>query len=76
MNFFRYFLVLIFGAMGVLSVFRGLERLIYGGGEGPLAMQLGMGLGFLMFAVRILRSARTVRRVPAVAREKSPSIRE
>ncbi|QDE84887.1 hypothetical protein BHS07_26955 [Myxococcus xanthus] len=75
MAIFWYLLVTLLGALGTLSVLRVLERLVFGGGSGPLLVQAGMGLGLLMLAKRALDKARASRRParPAGSSDPNPS---
>ena len=59
---FWYLVFLLSGALGALGILRAFERLIFGGGQGPLTMQFGFGLGLLILAAQALRKARDVRR--------------
>lgn len=62
MKAFWYLMTVLFGALGALSLLRVLEQLVFEGGKGPLAMQAGMGVGFVMLAGKALAKARAPRR--------------
>ncbi|GEM_PF-3205959 len=58
MRFLWYFFAFVCGTLGLLSTLRSLERMIYGGGSGSMAMQAMFGLGFVMLAIQAWRKAR------------------
>jgi len=58
---FWYLMTVLFGALGAASLLRTLEMWVVSGGEGPLAMQAGIGVGFVMLAGKALGKARTPR---------------
>lgn len=58
MRLFWYLGALACGILGSLGVLRVAERLVFGGGEGPLGMQALFGIGFLGMGLKALRKAR------------------
>jgi hypothetical protein len=53
-----YVLVVVLGAVGVLSILRVGERLMYGGGKGSVLVQLLIGLLCFIGAWEFLKKAR------------------
>ena len=53
-----YLLTVLLGALGALGLLRGLERLVFDGGQGPLVMQFLIGFLASYGAWRCLQRAR------------------
>jgi hypothetical protein len=53
-----YLVTVLLGAFGALSLLRSLERLVFGGGQGSLAVQVLIGVVALFFAWKSLGKAR------------------
>ena len=68
MRLFWYLGALGCGILGSLGVLRVAERMVSGGGEGPLGMQALFGIGFLGMGLQALRKARAPLRPRAGSR--------
>lgn len=71
MAIFWYLVMMLCGALGALGVLRAVERVVFGGGSGSVAVQFGMGLGLLFLAVRARRKAIAARRPQSAAQERT-----